>query len=462
MTPTVVRPSWLTTSLLLLTAACSADPLPVAPRAPDASLAVLDGTSPNAKQRRVRTYDDYLEDIAQRVPEFGGFVTGPDGQVAAAMTDTTKMAKLRVELEARREHGINVALIARMRGKPARYGFTQLRSWYRAAYAVLPVRELAFVDINEDAGQLQIGVRSDSLQGTLRVLLSQAGVPADAVAIIGGVEYQTVSTTLRTVFNPVPGAVEISTRNSTATTNGGLCTAGFNALTPSGQLLLITADHCTTNNRFATGDHLFQPNHVGALTGGSNFIGTEDANASFYVPYVPEPDPYEPAPPPPPCSTYYCRYADVAAFAYAGGGWPGPQLGYLARPYFGGPVDIDVAQPRIRITGGVGYGEYVGRVDKIGRTTGWSTGTVYRRCVDWSQSGVMNLCQDEGNLTVDDGDSGGPVFVYDAGTNTARIAGIIIAKYKSGFLATGGWKMVYSTYPNIESSLPYGPLQLTP
>jgi hypothetical protein len=157
----------------------------------------------------------------------------------------------------------------------------------------------------------------------------------------------------------------------------------------------------------------------------------------------------------------YCRFADAAAFAWSSTAGVTAQVGALARPFVG-TINIDPATPTFAVTGSVGLGDWVTQVDRIGRTTGWSGGSIFRRCVSWANNnGIVNLCQNEANITVDGGDSGGPVFVRNP-NGTARIEGLVVGRYRAGLFGSQGWKMVYSRFVSIEPSLPFGPLIVTP
>jgi hypothetical protein len=195
---------------------------------------------------------------------------------------------------------------------------------------------------------------------------------------------------------------------------------GFAARTLTGQLVAVTADHCTTVNGLATGKLLRQN-----ILGPTRHIATEIEVSPHYYP--------EGIPDDPCVTTFFCRFADAAAFAYIGIPDGTPEFGFLARPLFQS-INIDPNTPRFSLSGTAGATEWISQVDRIGSTTGWSTGSIYRRCTTWANSnGVVNLCQNEANITVEGGDSGGPVFINN-GNGTGRIEGVVVARYRTGFL----------------------------
>jgi len=90
-------------------------------------------------------------------------------------------------------------------------------------------------------------------------------------------------------------------------------------------------------------------------------------------------------------------------------------------------ITIDPFNPFISITDTmlVLYPEM--EVDKIGRTTGWTSGKVIDDCEDSDQLGK---CLQSAWLAAEWGDSGGPVFVFDEdgdnGRGAAKLAGILV------------------------------------
>ena len=89
--------------------------------------------------------------------------------------------------------------------------------------------------------------------------------------------------------------------------------------------------------------------------------------------------------------------------------------------------------------------------NKVGRTTGWTQGTVTRTCVNTGVSGsnIVLLCQDfvENSVQiVAGGDSGSPVFRIDAGDLVTLLGGLWGGN-------SSGTLLVYSPIANIEAEL---------
>jgi len=106
-------------------------------------------------------------------------------------------------------------------------------------------------------------------------------------------------------------------------------------------------------------------------------------------------------------------------------------------------IDVSSASDDIRVTAVAGPVAVVGcastmpvvrgdTIDKVGRTTGWTSGTVLQTCArskvsndDGSDAGITLLDQVIVSAVSDHGDSGSPAFVYDTAAGTASFAGIL-------------------------------------
>ena len=129
-----------------------------------------------------------------------------------------------------------------------------------------------------------------------------------------------------------------------------------------------------------------------------------------------------------------------------------------------GPMIIDTINPRYTITE---FGDLLqsNPVDKIGKTSGWTTGTVKATCVhhekDWSEyegewHDAKFLCQDEAWFWADTGDSGAPVF-RRLGNENVRIAGIFHGRDTvnefSIYSPASGLQEDFGTFYTVEGSL---------
>jgi len=108
-------------------------------------------------------------------------------------------------------------------------------------------------------------------------------------------------------------------------------------------------------------------------------------------------------------------------------------------------ITVDTVSPTIEISGkALNVGGLT--VQKIGRTSGWTSGSVSDTCQDVIELGYT--CVGEiWFMDARDGDSGGPVFVYDEDEETAEIAGIILGG------SPDGSRVFFGTIKGIEKAL---------
>jgi len=85
----------------------------------------------------------------------------------------------------------------------------------------------------------------------------------------------------------------------------------------------------------------------------------------------------------------------------------------------------------------------------VGRTTGWTSGTMTNKCVNTGVSGtnIVQLCQNFVTAGVAGGDSGSDVFVV-TGTSSVKLLGVL--------WGGGGGQFVFSPLQNVIQEL--GPL----
>jgi hypothetical protein len=127
-----------------------------------------------------------------------------------------------------------------------------------------------------------------------------------------------------------------------------------------------------------------------------------------------------------------CRYSDAARVRYQT--TVSSDLGGIARTTFrslaNGSITINGANPFFNITSESPPLQGA-TVNKVGRTTGWTYGTIGGTCLDVNVSGtnITLLCQ---SMTATDsvpdkvgpGDSGSPVFYLSRGSNV-RLTGLL-------------------------------------
>ncbi|HWP99487.1 MAG TPA: hypothetical protein VNK92_03355 [Vicinamibacterales bacterium] len=290
---------------------------------------------------------------------------------------------------------------------------------------LLPLFELAgvvFTDADETTGRLAVGVLDRDVEGLVRARLRLLGVRTETVEVLETEPIFFVAT-LRDRIRPVQAGVQIRFSQY-------LCSLGFVAWR-AGVEGFVTASHCSDRQGVADGTLYYQPLEQTA----ENFIGTEVADPAFFRNANGCP------------RGRRCRYSDSNfsdgddAVSFA--------LGRIARTT--GPNNGSLEIAGEFIVGGEGAAAVGDTGNKVGRTTGWTQGTVTRTCVNTAVSGtnIVLLCQDFVEHTVrivDSGDSGSPVFRIEADGSVT-----LLGNLWGG--SSSGTTFVYSPIANIEREL---------
>jgi hypothetical protein len=288
---------------------------------------------------------------------------------------------------------------------------------------LLPLFELAgivFTDADETSGRLVVGVLDRGVEGLVRAQLPRLGVSSQSVDVVETEPILPVAT-LRDKVRPVVAGLQIRFSQF-------LCSLGFNAQR-EGVNGYVTAAHCSDKQGDADGTEYYQPLNQVA----DEFIGTEVADPAFFRNADGCP------------RGRRCRYSDSN---FSEGAAVSFTLGGIARTTGenNGSLVIN-GQFSINGEGAATVGD---TANKVGRTTGWTSGAVTRTCVNTGVSGtnIVLLCQDfvESNRQiVAGGDSGSPVFRSSGGG--ATLLGNLWGGNSSGTL------FVYSPIANIEHEL---------
>jgi len=393
--------------LALWTAACTDVPGPAAPAAP------LPETLPSA-------IPSPMDVVAREVPAFGGFFLDANGTPTAYLTDASQRARLeRALAPVLREHGLDVA---QLQIRVGAFRHEELQRWFTdATPEVLNLPGVVFIDNDEANNRILIGVEHPGAAGLARAAAARLGVPHAAVEVVQ-TEPFVPAATLRERHRPVRGGLQIHFSSF-------LCTLGFNAVR-SGQNSFITNSHCTATQGGVENTQYFQPTSSVDPTP----IGVEVADPTYFT--------GSPCP-----SGRRCRYSDSSRARYNSG--ISFDLGGIARTAsrgrFSGSLEVvgffNITAERANPIAG-------STVNKVGRTTGWTYGTVTNTCVNVSVSGtnITQLCQSLVNAGVGGGDSGSPVFEWNGGSNVTLV-GILWGG------STSGTQFVFSPMSGIEREL---------
>jgi hypothetical protein len=396
--------------------------------------------------------------FARRIPGLGGYHFDPDGDLVVSLTDPAQAEHARTVLAGVAARGA----VQGVRVHPVRYTYLQLRSW-RDAWSdrILEVAGVSFVDLDESANRVVVGIAQAEARARVLELLRGSGVPVPALEFSEAgyassqsrVEYAPYiaappaqGDSITSYRRPVEGGLKLTYRHSADPTLAATCTAGFVAML-GGVRVLVTASHCSLRHWDGDNTSYFQ-----AQPGAGRYVGYEyrDPNGSscgFMSPNV-------------------CRHSDGSAIALEPD--VAASFGYIVRPVGPPPEGIspygvkvssllvDAANARFLITGvrGPVLNEMV---DKVGATTGWTRGAVSRTCVDMpaQRSWSKLRCQTWTKFSSADGDSGGPVFVPGP-DGTATLLGMTWG----GVIEEGEQYSTFSSVGQIQKDL--GTLQVMP
>ncbi len=348
------------------------------------------------------------DDFAKAIHGFGGvfkergklvlYVTDmhtKSGARAVAARVWRKRARARIDIEVRQ----------------GRYDFTDLKRWKQAIRASMGGQvDIAGSAIDERGNAILFDVTSATARDVVSALAARLGVPPGALEVRVVAPHR-LAADLNDRVRPLEGGLMIQT----PFTGGGggvsyisICTYGVNA-TRNGTRYMIMNSHCTQDAQYygLGGMPTGAATVYQAQVASSSRIGTEDTDPPF--------DQNSTACP----AGATCRYSDAALVqlttsdAYVLGGVEGttggPNYSSLS-----GPTTIDPAW-HINLAGTIS--PIVGdSVEKVGRVSGWTGGTVGSVCYDYEYVYTFGrnvvLCSVGVFAGVQEGDSGSPVFMY--------------------------------------------------
>ena len=291
-----------------------------------------------------------------------------------------------------------------------------------ASRDILGMPGTVFADHDEIRGKLVFGVENESaIPGIERSLIAR-GLSADEF-IIEKAEPIVMLASLRDRFRPTQAGTQIHF-------GGYLCTMGFN-VDHAGGRSFITNSHCTNTQGGVESTNYYQPTSSVDPT----VIATEVADPTYSSAG---------------CSAgKVCRKSDASRALYSGA--VASSRGVIAKT-------TGVNSGSLTTAGFFSITEqnntstsYSGRIDKVGRTTGWTQGNVSGTCVNVNVSGsnIQQLCQtlvtNNSAAIVGSGDSGSPAFQIISGDNV-RLVGIL---WGGG----GSTQFVFSPLKNIQDEL---------
>lgn len=281
-----------------------------------------------------------------------------------------------------------------------------------------------YADNDEARGKLVFGVETESaIPGITRSLLAR-GLSADEFLVQVTAPIHQLAT-LRDVFRPTQGGIQINFP-------GYLCTMGFN-VDHAGGRSFITNSHCTNTQGGVDNTPYYQP----VSSTDPTVIATEVADPTYQSGIAG-------------CSAgKVCRRSDASRALYNSS--VASSRGIIAKTT-GVNTGSLTTSGNFTITAQENTStNFSGTVNKVGRTTGWTAGTVSGTCVTVNVSGsnIQQICQtlvtnNSANI-VGAGDSGSPAFQITSGDNV-KLVGIL---WGGG----GSTQFVFSPLKNIQDEL---------
>ncbi|HEU0301740.1 MAG TPA: trypsin-like serine protease, partial [Longimicrobium sp.] len=388
----------MVTGLAVLTACSDQGNNPASPEE-ESSASESKGAGPPA-QARNGSWDDRLAALAEQVPGFGGFFQEPvGGGMVVYLTDTNRAAAAKSLVAAfLRTHGAPAEQLVIRQGE---YDWRDLLRWRRGIEGV-GLQGITFTDVDERTNRVVIGVMDDGRRQAVASAAARLGVPPGALRV-ERIAPTVVEVTLQNYYRPVQGGLQIQ--------SPGTCTLGYIAIEEypywvnyGGPRYAITNSHCTDAFASVTGTTIGQPTL-------SYPIGYEYSDPPLFTSAQ-----NSDCPP-----GRNCRHSDAALFRLNDG--ISSRYAAVTRVSSG----LTIGSPDNEAYAGAQSGVWGGlAVEKVGRTTGRSTGTLTSSCANVPQyeldpwgnvydTGRTMLCQLQANYNSGGGDSGSPVFTRSGG-----------------------------------------------
>lgn len=366
-----------------------------------------------------KSIDDRFGDVGKAAPGFGGMFLG-GGALNVYLLDHGQRAAARRAIEA--AFGAGAVPAGGIRFLSGDYSFSQLKAWQQRANALFGSGGVVTTDVDEAANRVAVGVESAAAARAVAEELAATGIPAGAVRVevVGQIH---ALATLRDKVRPLVGGLQIRF-------DGFLCTLSYNAVHGQRGAGFVVNSHCTTNRGTVDGTLYYQPLNQVA----DEFIGTEVLDPPFFQRTNGCP------------RGKLCRWSD-SAYASRDSS-VSATLGALAKTTGANNGSLEIAGSFAVASELAGNSAVGTTLNKVGRTTGWTQGSVTNSCVNTGVSGsrIVVLCQDFVSAGVGGGDSGSPVFRILSG-DTVQLSGTLWGGNSAGT------SFVYSPMTNIEREL---------
>lgn len=412
----------------LAAAACSDDVAspsarsgPLQPRFAAARAEIVEAT----QGRTRRGFEDEILRLEAQVPGLGGVSMDPaTGAAVVYLLDLTTREQAMTAL---RTNAPNLQVPSSFRAKlgtdgstvvrQGQFAFSELVAWSHVAAAQRRRGGFLGIDADEGANRLHIAIPEHADGAAAITLLTDAGIPADAIVI----ENRPVGSLLTNLTDRVRPTGSGLLINNGGTGGNGNCSLGFNVdVQIYGDKGFLTAAHCAPGNIGLgnTGGTMYQNS---AVTG--NIIGTVQLNPAWNSTSTD-------------CGgVTLCTDAD-AMFVLASSTSPSDWAKRIASTSTWGSND---AAGSIAISGwwtGISIVPYTyqgATVYKVGQKTGVTFGVIAATCENPLYTGTVVLCEDKvTGASSGPGDSGAAVFYPNVGGSNPT------PPYAIGLLSGGG------------------------
>ncbi|HEV3052547.1 MAG TPA: hypothetical protein VGX50_19705, partial [Longimicrobium sp.] len=126
--------------------------------------------------------------LAREIPGFAGYYFDASGDLVVALTDPRQEGAARAALAgvARGRPAVpgrEAAAPSQIRVRGAEYGFAQLSAWHGAFAGLHGVPGGRFIDTDEVANRVRVGVESEEAARMVRQEAARLGIPAGAVIV---------------------------------------------------------------------------------------------------------------------------------------------------------------------------------------------------------------------------------------------------------------------------------------
>lgn len=420
----------------LLVGACRDESVPTGPAR---AARVVPNTRPAAlfAGNAPKNLDNDFEALAKTLPGFAGLYY-VKGVLTVVLTDTSIAGTIAGPIAnflARDDAsslGRALSDVGSMRVVRGDYDWTQLAQWNRQVLQMGLIEGVTQTDIDEVRNRISIGVTDDASAARVHAALDRLQVPAAAVIVEHIPPTRMLSDSLVGVVRPPGGGVAIEGPK-------GYCTLGYNAYYRNasgvydGKRYFITASHCTSTFGVVDSAVFGQPN-------GAYRIGVEVVDPNLW-----DSDTSATCP-----VGYSCRYSDAAAVQYDDSvAWKQGKIAFT-----NGTFPFLITDWYTLLTEGDNWSLYGGiTIKKVGASTGLTSGTVLNTCVNVVEpmtTRVM-LCQSQGTLIANFGDSGSGVFHDDGSGDANPLIGVLWGAAIDS--ATGITRVTYAHWYNVTYEL---------